>query len=344
MRFKHISIGAGAILGVVLLMLTFLFLLPDQRYSENDFRFDFRGTEIAGKLILPLVPTNGPIDCLVFVHGDGAMSFDGTGYFEPYFSHFAQKGMCALSWHKPGVDGAEGEWLDYSMADRAALVEAGVAALRSNSVQPIGRVGLIGFSQAGWVLPKIEPIKNDIAFYVFVSPAVNWMEQSAYMTNLRNKNTTPDLVKVRNNQAIDEMVLAGAPYRQFEQYAAKHKEIDKEEFSPKRWTFITKNARSDLSQDIGQLNDVPVLLLTGARDGQLDAAKTDATFKKLLGEKLVRHQFETAGHSMIQVDQRKPMDGFDGFWVLLKVGFMGRDAFVEGYWAAMDEFIAAVLN
>ena len=122
------------------------------------------------------------------------------------------------------------------------------------------------------------------------------------------------------------------------------KEIDKEEFSPKRWAFITKNARSDLSQEIGQLNDVPVLLLTGARDGQLDAVKTDATFKKLLGEKLVRHQFETAGHSMIQVDQRKPMDGFDGFWVLLKVGFMGQDAFVEGYWAAMDEFIAAVLN
>jgi len=341
MRMKYVSVGAGALFGALLLVVGFLVLSPDATYQEADLSFEFEGTQIVGKLILPTGTRNDPIDCMVFVHGDGAMNFDGLGYFPPYFSHFANKNMCSFSWTKPGVEDAGGNWLDYTMADRAALVEAGVKALRANQTQPIKRVGLIGFSQAGWVMPKVDPAKNDVAFYVFVSPAVNWLRQSAYMSELRRADLPLDPVEQQREQAIDALLLAGSPYAAFEELAAGDPAIEVEDFSPARWAFVAKNMRADLTSDLSNLKDVPVLLLTGGRDGQVDTGETVAAFKGILGDKLVHQQFGTAGHSMIEVDQRRPMQGLDGFWLLLKVAFQGRDAFANGFWAAMDEFIAA---
>ncbi len=83
-----------------------------------------------------------------------------TAFFAPHFAFFAQKNMCVLSWDKPGVEGAEGNWLNYSMADRAALVQSAVQALKESPNLNVGKVGLMGFSQAGWVLPKINPSEH----------------------------------------------------------------------------------------------------------------------------------------------------------------------------------------
>lgn len=342
MRIKYFSLGFGALVGTALLVLTFLLMSPDENYKEVDFPFEFEGITIAGKLILPLAPNEKPIDYMIFVHGDGAMPHDAFGYFVPYFSYFAQNNMCALSWDKPGVNGSDGDWLDYSMKDRAALVVAAIAALRSNIVQPISKIGVIGFSQAGWVLPKVDPNINEVAFYIFVSPAINWMRQSAYMSSLRQGDMAADEVTRRRGDAVDDLLLSGALYAAFEELASGEPDLGAEEFSKSRWNFVVKNAHADLTADLGQVQGTPVLLLAGARDGQVDALETIEVFKEVLGEtNLQTHVFEKAGHSMLEVDQRRPMQDWDGIWIIIKTAFMGRDAFIDGYWAAIDDFVAA---
>jgi len=341
MHIKHVSLGVSALVGALLLVLCFWFLSPDSSYRQADLTFDFRGVTVSGKLVLPAVEHNEPLDCMVFVHGDGAMPYDGYGYFAPYFSQFARQEMCSFSWNKPGVDGAPGNWHDYSMSDRAALVEAAIAALRANSIQSIGRVGLIGFSQAGWVLPKVEPVQHDIAFYIFVSPAINWVRQSEYMTDLRQGVEAVDAAASAANLAVDELLMTGMPYEAFRELAEREPTIDTEMFSASRWSFVVKNMHADLTADLKALDQVPVLLFTGARDGQVDAIDTATVFAEVLGESLESRQFATAGHSMTEVERRYPMQGMDGIWLLANVVLQGSDAFVEGYWAAMKEFIAA---
>lgn len=240
------------------------------------------------------------------------------------------------------MNGSDGDWLDYSMEDRAALVVAAIAALRSNTVKTIGKIGVIGFSQAGWVLPKVDPNINEVAFYIFVSPATNWMRQSAYMSSLRQGDMAADEVTRRRGVAVDDLLGSGAPYNEFEALAGGDADLDVGGFSRARWDFVVKNVHSDLSDELPGLKNFPVLLLAGARDGQVDAPETVDVFKQILGSTNLRsHVFEKAGHSMIEVDQRRPMQDWDGIWIIIKTAFMGRDAFVEGYWAAIDDFVAA---
>ncbi len=340
MRIKSLPLGFGVLLALLLVLASFWFLSPDSSYEETAFAFNHEGQPIKGKLIRPLGSKIGPIDCVVMVHGDGPMTYDAHGYFAPFF-FFTQRNICVLSWDKPGVVGAQGNWLNYSMADRATLVGSAVQALRRHPQLDVGRVGLMGFSQAGWVMPKINPREQNISFYIFVSPAVNWMRQSSYMSELRRGAEPQPLEEKRADRALDQLLLRGASYDAFLSLAVEEASIDASWFSKERWAFVAENARSDLSEDLKQLRSHPVLLLTGARDGQVDATETMAVFSDILGDQLTAHIFETAGHSMIGVDERKPMDDGDGLWLLLQVMLQGQDVFVPGYWAAIDDFIAA---
>jgi len=341
MRIKPLSLGFGAVVGALLVLASFWFLSPDGRYQETAFVFQHDGLPISGRLIQPLGKQQDPMDCVVLVHGDGAMNYDAHGFFVPHFAFFAQKDMCVLSWDKPGVEGAAGDWLSHSMADRAALVGSAVRALKASPELNVGHVGLMGFSQAGWVMPKVVPVAGQISFYIFVSPAVNWMRQSQYMSALRRNGEKPATEEKRIDEALDQLLLAGAPYDDFVAFAHAEPEVEETWFTKDRWAFVAKNVRADLANDIAQLRDKPVLLLTGALDGQVDAKETMDVFTNMLGDDLRARMFETAGHSMIAVDERRPMNEGDGLWLLVQVMLQGQDAFVPGYWAAIDEFIAA---
>ena len=82
---KRFSFGLGAAVGLLLLVLSFLVLSPDQSYSQSDFQFHHDGKLVAGSLILPRDAKDEPRDCVVFVHGDGAMDREGLGYFRAIF-------------------------------------------------------------------------------------------------------------------------------------------------------------------------------------------------------------------------------------------------------------------
>ncbi len=141
--------GTSAVLGLVLVVLAFVFLSPDVGHATKPIEYKFQDKLVTGHVTLPTDYDGQSIDCIVLVHGDGAMDRSAFGYFDPYFSQFAENGWCTLSWDKPGVESSEGDWLSFSMDDRAALVEASIEALRKRDGLSVDKVGVMGFSQAG---------------------------------------------------------------------------------------------------------------------------------------------------------------------------------------------------
>lgn len=339
---RRFSLGASALVGALLIMAAFVFWVPDSSYATKPISFTFQGTQISGQVALPRTAPQRPLDCLVFVHGDGEMDATALGYFDPYFSKFAEAGWCSFAWDKPGVGASGGDWLAFSMDDRAALVEAAIDALRADKALNVGRIGMIGFSQAGWVMPKVDVTSKGVEFIVFVSPAVNWMAQAHYMTRLRRDAAPDPADKVAQEAKVDALIERGGRYEDFVALSAGNIFINSEDFTRSRWDFVVRNAHADLSEDVQELQDVKVLLMLGGRDGQIDALNSAVTFEKLLPPvQLTIEMFDSAGHSMVPVTDRKPMRDADGLWLLAKLMLWGSEAFVDGYWAALNAFIAA---
>jgi dienelactone hydrolase len=127
------------------------------RPRSEDLTFpSFDGTQIAGTLLIP--PGEGPHPAFVWVHGSGPVT-RGSADLWPYA--FADLGYAVLTVDKRGVGRSGGSYTlpDGSrdnpahMERRARDVRAALAALRARPDVDGERIGLVGVSQAGWVIP-----------------------------------------------------------------------------------------------------------------------------------------------------------------------------------------------
>ncbi|MFE7184163.1 alpha/beta hydrolase family protein [Streptomyces erythrochromogenes] len=84
------------------------------------------GHALDGVLALP-ERGRGPFPLVVFVHGDGPVDATHDTFYRPMWEAFARAGYASLSWNKPGVGGAPGDWLDQSMDDRAGEAADAIA-------------------------------------------------------------------------------------------------------------------------------------------------------------------------------------------------------------------------
>ncbi|WP_414716239.1 alpha/beta hydrolase family protein, partial [Thalassospira sp. UBA1131] len=119
---------------------------------------------LSGSLILPDAQHTGPIALLV--HGDGPQDrFAGDGYL-PVINALLDRGIGIYSWDKAGVGESTGNWLSQSMNDRANEAVAAYDAIKTAYPDRGQKIGFIGFSQAGWVIPKASRMIPDNAFNV----------------------------------------------------------------------------------------------------------------------------------------------------------------------------------
>ena len=122
-------------------------------HREFGVRFTCVGAQLAGTLNVPL--GRGPFPAVVWVHGAGEsarLPYDGA----PLVQALVDSGIAVLSYDKRGVGESEGECCpgDYGQFNLlAADVDGAVAALRSRPEIDPNRIGLLGASQAGWVVP-----------------------------------------------------------------------------------------------------------------------------------------------------------------------------------------------
>lgn len=323
-----VSIVAAILVGVAVVQ-------NDFDLNEQAVRIPYGPITFDGVLATPTDGTK-PLGLVVVVHGDGPINATYDGFYRPLWESFARAGYATLSWNKQGIDGSAGDWLNQSMQDRAAEVEAAIAwAAQRPDIDP-KRIGLWGSSQAGWVMPKVARQTPSLCFMIASSPAINWVQQGRYNTlaELREEGAGQTEIdrKIARSDLVDKLLADGATFEQYS--AAVGGELDG--ITPQRWLFITKNFRSDATADLAA-SKLRVLLLLAGHDINVDVANTREVYERVLppGELEVKF-YPDATHSMVQ----KQIE--DSSWRLpLTAIFDPRGLFAPGVLADQEEFLKA---
>ncbi|GAA1409811.1 CocE/NonD family hydrolase [Kitasatospora putterlickiae] len=280
----------------------------------------------------------GPYGLVVFVHGDGPQDATHDTFYRPIWESLAKAGYASLSWNKPGVGGAPGDWLDQSMEDRAAETAAAIAWAKGRSDIDPDRIGLWGASQAGWVMPKVADRVPGVRFVIGAGVAVNWLQQGRYdlLTDLEDEHAPQERVDaaLARRERVNEQLRSGATY----QHARAVLGADIDGIGAERWSFVQRNFTSDATADLSALK-VPVMLALGERDRNVDIADTEAAYRRLLVRpgQLTVHRYPGATHGIAHpwAEDGSPRG-------LLVAVAAPRSVYADGYLDDVRRFVAAV--
>ncbi len=307
---------------------------------QNDFdiaevRVEIPGSAQSLDAILAL-PTRGekPYGLVVFVHGDGPADASRDSFYRPLWESFARAGYASVSWNKPGVQGAQGNWLHQSMHDRAVETEAVLTWARGRGDIDPRRIGLWGISQAGWVLPEVAVNHPELQFMILVGPAINWLRQGEYnlLAELRAQGAGDAEIAAALHRRAESVRLlrAGADYGR---YVASG--IDDPPMSADRWGFVRTNYTSDVTPQLAEIK-IPVLLMLGAEDRNVDVAETERVYRAQVPPNLLTVQtFPDASHSIAKA----PLDHHQGVRSFLVAVFAPRSLYALGYLDTLRRFV-----
>ncbi|KOU14508.1 hydrolase [Streptomyces sp. WM6372] len=272
---------------------------------------------------------------VVYVHGDGPLDATHDDGYQPMWEANAKAGYASLSWDKPGVAGAPGDWLGQSMDDRADEAAAAITWARARPDIDGDRIGLWGASQAGWVLPKIAA-KTPVSFVIAVSPAINWLQQGRY--NLLAELRAEGASTARTDAAIarsDTTRQLLEHHATFEEYV-KAMGGDPDGMTTDRWRFISKNYTADATRDLPALIGVPVLLTLAGHDINVDTADTERTYRKVLdaGGVMTAKHYADATHSLLKQSIEQ-----SNLRITLTALFSPRSLFAEGFLDDQQQFL-----
>eukprot|EP00435_Cladocopium_sp_Y103_P078419 s1_g2158.t1 len=301
---------------VFLIGLAFLRGLSDfdlSGYAQQEIHFPTDQGSMVGTLILPDDVPAAPI--AIFVHGDGPQDrFGGDGYLVP-MKLLLDAGIGVFSWDKPGVGASDGNWMHQSMDERTLEAVAALEAVQKASQVDASKVGFVGFSQAGWVVPAAVGPGSNAAFAVLVGGAVNWEEQGAYYSRRRVGLDLPP---------------SGT----------------RSEMSDDRRAFVTRNQGADALAALAQVQ-VPFLAIYGADDLNVDARRNAETYERALGT--LRRENSVvivpdATHGLLRSDMFNFQLSTDWpGWAIPAFVLAGRYAFAPGVWTDMADWIHSVV-
>ena len=156
--------------------------------KREDIRFSSGGVQLTGTLASPA--TDGKHPAIILVHGSGAQNRESM---LPFSRFLIRRGMAVLGYDKRGVGGSTGDWNTASFDDLAGDVVAAFEYLKTRSDIDHTQIGLLGVSQAGWIMPLAAVRSTDLAFLISISGA-----------GVPAAETTLD-------QARNEMAMTGMP-------------------------------------------------------------------------------------------------------------------------------------
>lgn len=159
--------------------------------------FDNAGVRLAFALDLP--DGRPPFPAVVLGHGSGRVTRDRLGFIA---REFTRMGYAVLRFDKRGVGESSGEFVAVGTRDSQAVfpqlasdIEAGVRFLRTRPEIDPRRIGISGWSQAGWILPIVARDLRDVAFMVIMSGPVCSVGLEMYYSDFAEGTTMPlDLV------------------------------------------------------------------------------------------------------------------------------------------------------
>lgn len=304
------------------------------RQSEP-FVFWSDDNQLEGTLWFPDVPVEAVI---VLVHGDGPQDRTSEDGYPTFINAMLDAGIAVASWDKPGIGGSTGNWLSQSMDDRAAEVATALQVLKERFDGQ--KTGALGFSQAGWVLPKLT--SNEADFIVLVGPAVSWQQQGAYYTRRRLERsgaaldaTAIDVILTQQEEQNSRLFGPGSSY---------DLAMVPDGMSEERWGFIQRNRLADATVDLQQLS-TPLLSVWGANDLNVDALHDAAAYEFALddGHPATRlHVLPDATHGLLKAGPYNYQLVSQWSWYAqLRFLWEGRRAYAPGALDLITEWIRA---
>jgi pimeloyl-ACP methyl ester carboxylesterase len=202
----------------------------------------------------------------------------------PYARFLIRHGIAVLGYDKRGVGGSTGDWNTATFEDLAGDAVAAVAYLKTRRDIDASQVGLLGWSQAGWIMPLAAVRANDIAFLISISGA-GVPGADTTIDQARNEMTANGLPP----QAVDQIVgLLKLQYefartgKGWDEYAtAREKLVARMGAAPDTipgtpdhpyWQFIRRVYFYDPAPTLRQLK-TPTLALWGELDNNIVAGK-----------------------------------------------------------------------
>lgn len=173
-------------------------------WTAEEVRVESEGIELAGTLRLP-ARGQPPYPAAVILHGSGPTVRRDLSEFH----RLTAEGMAVLTFDKRGagesggrlfrVDAEScGEVFDLLADDAVAMVDY----LGTRSEIDASRIGLMGWSQAGWILPIAAEKRPDLAFLVALSgPAVSCGEE-IYFSDLAKPGPRGRLSLAERDRAL----------------------------------------------------------------------------------------------------------------------------------------------
>ena len=307
----------------------FIFFLPFS-YAEK-ITFEHGNDTLSGHY---LEATNGkPAKAvLFFVHGDGATSYDAEGYYNIIWEPLRENGYAIFSWDKAGVGNSSGNWLEQSMIDRQSEVIAAIDLVQNKYHFTSKETGLVGFSQAGWVVPALANKTAKIGFVIGVGFATNWVEQGRYSTRVRNEIEGKNEKQIIS--ALDTYTKEISFFKKTPKYSEYLAFSGGYGMEKSRYGFVINNFKVDAKNDYSNIK-VPSLFLWGEKDINVNAKREFEWWKNNSNELVTTKLVNNASHAMLNADSFNSQNF--GFQDWLKLMWLEQDAF-------SPDFIPTVLT
>ncbi|VWC74988.1 peptidase [Burkholderia lata] len=291
--------------------------------------------DLVGTLALPAHAPDAPI--VLLVHGDGPRTRFSDDAMLPLVNSLLDAGIGVFAWDKQGTGRSGGDWLTQSMHDRANETIAAMARVRA-AVGPAPRIGLLGFSQGGWVIPRVANAVRP-AFSVIVGGAVSWRRQGTYLTRqqLQATGLQPDRIDAtlaaerRDNDAVFGQADVPADPRR------------RPDIEPRRFGFIARNYLEDASQALATMQG-PVLAVWGAQDRNVDPVDEANTYTHVFANQPGRRVLVVPGATHALLRARWFDYQLESDWPTWKKWLytaLGRDAYAPGTLGPIEAWIRA---
>ncbi len=157
--------------------------LASPAYEQAEVRYRNKDVELVGLLLTPV--TAGPHPAVVFVHGSGR-SFRDYLYYLQQADYLARHGCAVLLPDKRGCGKSGGEWLTSTFEEYAGDALAGIGLLSAVEAVDPRRIGLIGVSQGGWVLPLAAARSERVRFIILSSGSATILDDTMRYENVCN--------------------------------------------------------------------------------------------------------------------------------------------------------------
>lgn len=299
--------------------------LSDFDLSDHDLRelsFEIGGSLLSGTLVKPKDVATPPI--AILVHGDGPQDrFSQDGYL-PLINMLVDAGIGVFSWDKAGVEASTGNWLHQTMDDRADVAMAAFDAVAEIQDIDPDLIGFLGFSQAGWVLPRVAN-RMAPAFTVIVGGAVSWRDQGTYFARV-------EMEAQGEKEAAVELRLMDRTFRNDMLFLPACDSSHFPEMETDRFRFVAA-AYWENSTDLLSGMTGPVLAIWGDADLNVDARSDAEIYRDRLAPLSETRRVElvpNATHGLLRADLFNFQLASQWPWhkQVLFVG-MGRRAYAE---------------